>query len=73
MTVIVQQIVTEWSKASRGGDRPGRRNAVPIAAKLPPISENVDVAVHSLRYGEVQSEATPVVDFVSTKVDCCSR
>jgi hypothetical protein len=33
--VIVQQINTHWTKASRGGESAGRRNIVPDLASVP--------------------------------------
>ena len=37
--LIVQRIITEWSKAFRGGDEAGRRNATPEALLLPPVRD----------------------------------
>lgn len=37
--LIVQRIITEWTKASRGGADAGRRNATPDALPLPPFRD----------------------------------
>ena len=55
--IIIQHIVTEWSKASRGGDAAGRRNRTPSTIKLPSIPAGVDVAVHRVDYRAVNEFA----------------
>ena len=63
--IIVQEIVTEWSKTSRGGKEASRRNATPSTLKLPSIPAGVDVAVHSVRiteWGKFKPRSTVSVD-----------
>jgi hypothetical protein len=53
--IVVQQVRTTWTKASRGGENAGRRNAVLEVARVPVEripAGNLVLAHHSLSYGE---------------------
>jgi hypothetical protein len=60
--VVVQQIHTRWSKACRGGENAGKRNAVPEIARIPVqhITEaNLTLVHHLLGYGERNGFSKP--------------
>ena len=60
--VIVQQINTHWTKASRGGESAGRRNAVPEIACVPIeriAGEPHSLVHHRISYGERSGFAHP--------------
>jgi hypothetical protein len=51
--LIVQRIITEWTKASRGGTGAAKRNATPIALPLPPIHPSgSSYVLHDVQYQE---------------------
>ena len=64
-TLVIQHIITSWTKESRGGQDANRRNAVPIVAKLPVPSTKSKLVVHTLTYKEEDNFLTPI-DEVST-------
>ncbi len=60
--VVVQQIRTHWTKASRGGDNAVKRNAVPEAARVPIhriVGDNLILVHHLLEYEERDGFSRP--------------
>lgn len=45
MRIVVQEILIEWSKDSRGGPKAGKRNAVPEVFVLPEIPRLIETPV----------------------------
>ncbi len=65
--VVVQQIKTTWTKASRGGDAAARRNAVPEVAQVPVHRAEVaglKILLHQLLYSGRSGFADPVEKLV---------
>ena len=60
--VLIQQIKTSWTKASRGGENARKRNAVPEVAKVPVQripADNLILVHHLLSYGEDKGFSKP--------------
>src|SRR5689334_16711372 len=67
--IIVQEIITIWTKASRGGVGAARRNRVPRILPLPPVPPDAAVVHHVVTFSErdgfepspARCEALPVL------------
>lgn len=60
--LIIQEIQTEWTKASRGAPRANLRNAVPESVCLPGQTQELSGSLalhHFLRYGEWNDFSSP--------------
>ena len=58
-TLVIQHIITSWTKESRGGQAATRRNAVPIVDRLPIPKTRAKIVVHTLNYKEEDNFLTP--------------
>ena len=51
--ILIQRIIIEWTKASRGGPGAAVRNSFPEAFPVPPFEETNDsIVVHTIRFRE---------------------
>lgn len=53
--LVLQRLMTEWTKRSRGGSGAAVRNAVPQSLLLPPLAVKGDTVVHEARFLENDS------------------
>lgn len=63
--ILFQEIVIQWSKASRGGKGAALRNAVPDTFPLPPVWEGIaqeaTVLYHHVCYHEFNRFTNPII------------
>src|SRR6185503_8816815 len=67
--IVIQKLVTRWTKASRGGSAAARRNATPLASMLPPPPRGTHgVFLHTLTFDEAAS-FVPMTSFEVLELD----